>query len=151
YPGGLVLRRSAGPERSCRLGAGPARRSGGLGRRAAAQPGGRGEQPRRGALGVGVAAWAQRSALQAASASPPRNAADSSSDSSMRSSWLYLATRSERAGAPVFIWPHPVATARSAMVVSSVSPERCDITDAYEARPARAMVSSVSESVPIWL
>ena len=42
----------------------------------------------------------------------------------MRSSWLYFATRSERAGAPVLICPHPVATARSAIVVSSVSPER---------------------------
>ncbi len=39
---------------------------------------------------------------------------------------LYLATRSPRAGAPVFSWPHPVATARSAMKESSVSPERCD-------------------------
>ncbi len=28
----------------------------------------------------------------------------------MRSSWLYLATRSERDGAPVLIWPQPVAT-----------------------------------------
>ena len=34
----------------------------------------------------------------------------------MRSSWLYLATRSLRAGAPVLIWPQLVATARSAMV-----------------------------------
>ncbi len=42
----------------------------------------------------------------------------------MRSSWLYFATRSERAGAPVLICPQPVATARSAIVVSSVSPER---------------------------
>ena len=40
----------------------------------------------------------------------------------MRSSWLYLATRSLRAGAPVLIWPQLVATARSAMVASSVSP-----------------------------
>ena len=55
------------------------------------------------------------------SASPP-------SASSMRRSWLYFATRSERDGAPVLIWPQPVATARSAIVVSSVSPERCDIT-----------------------
>lgn len=37
---------------------------------------------------------------------------------------LYLATRSPRAGAPVFSWPQPVATARSAMKVSGVSPER---------------------------
>ena len=34
----------------------------------------------------------------------------------------------ERDGAPVLIWPQPVATARSAIVVSSVSPERCDMT-----------------------
>ena len=46
----------------------------------------------------------------------------------MRSSWLYLATRSVRAGAPLLIWPAFVATARSAMVVSSVSPERCEHT-----------------------
>src|SRR5436190_1776183 len=44
----------------------------------------------------------------------------------MRNSWLYLATRSDRAGAPVLIWPQLVATARSEMVVSSVSPDRCD-------------------------
>ena len=39
----------------------------------------------------------------------------------------YLATRSERAGAPVLIWPALVATAMSAIVVSSVSPERCEV------------------------
>ena len=50
------------------------------------------------------------------------------SRSSIRSSWLYFATRSERAGEPVLIWPAPSATARSAIVVSSVSPERCEIT-----------------------
>ena len=36
--------------------------------------------------------------------------------------------RSERASEPVLICPQLVATARSAMVESSVSPERCDIT-----------------------
>ena len=36
--------------------------------------------------------------------------------------------RSLRAGAPALICPQLVATARSAIVVSSVSPERCDIT-----------------------
>src|ERR1700738_475880 len=40
----------------------------------------------------------------------------------MASSRLYLATRSERAGAPVLIMPAPVATARSAMGGSSVFP-----------------------------
>ena len=45
----------------------------------------------------------------------------------MRSSWLYLAVRSERLAEPVLIWPAHVATARSAIVVSSVSPERWEI------------------------
>ena len=57
-------------------------------------------------------------------ASLPRYCATSSSSPSMRSSWLYLATRSVRLGAPVLIWPALVATTMSAMVVSSVSPER---------------------------
>src|SRR5262249_52935685 len=48
--------------------------------------------------------------------------------SSMRRSWLYLAVRSERASEPVLICPQLVATARSEIVESSVSPERCDIT-----------------------
>ena len=42
----------------------------------------------------------------------------------MRSSWLYLATRSLRQGAPVLIWPVFSPTARSARKTSSVSPER---------------------------
>ena len=50
------------------------------------------------------------------------------SSSSMRSSRLYFAARSERAGAPALMKRQPVATARSAIVVSSVSPERCAIT-----------------------
>ena len=58
----------------------------------------------------------------------PRKAAASPRSSSMRSSWLYLATRSLRAGAPVLIWPQFVATARSAMVVSSVSRSGWDMT-----------------------
>ena len=45
----------------------------------------------------------------------------------MRSSWLYLAMRSERDSEPVLIWPALVPTAMSAMVESSVSPERCEI------------------------
>ena len=42
----------------------------------------------------------------------------------MRRSWLYLAMRSVREAEPVLICPALVATARSAMKVSSVSPER---------------------------
>ena len=45
------------------------------------------------------------------------------SSSSMRSRRLYLATRSERQGAPAFICPVFMATARSLIVVSSVSPD----------------------------
>ena len=60
--------------------------------------------------------------------SQPGYSAFAPSCSSMRSSWLYFATRSERAGAPVLICPVPSATARSAIVESSVSPERCDMT-----------------------
>ena len=54
----------------------------------------------------------------------PKYVAASPSSSSMRSNWLYLATLSERLAEPVLIWPVLSATARSAMVVSSVSPER---------------------------
>ena len=69
----------------------------------------------------------------------------------MRSSRLYLATRSERDGAPVLIWPVPIATTRSAIVVSSVSPERCDTTADQPAPRASSIASIVSVSVPIWL
>jgi len=69
----------------------------------------------------------------------------------MRISWLYLHTRSVRDSEPVLICPAAVATARSAMKVSSVSPERCDTTTPYLAFFATVMASSVSVSVPIWL
>src|SRR5680860_1230803 len=69
----------------------------------------------------------------------------------MRSSWLYFATRSERAGAPVLIWPQLVATARSAIVVSSVSPERWLIMHRKPLRCAISTESRVSVSDPIWL
>src|SRR6056297_1514191 len=67
--------------------------------------------------------------LSGARAARPRYSASSPRACSMRSSWLYLATRSLRAGAPVLIWPQLVATARSAMVASSVSPDRWLITE----------------------
>jgi hypothetical protein len=46
----------------------------------------------------------------------------------MRRSWLYFSTRSEREAEPVLICPALVATARSAMNVSAVSPLRWEIT-----------------------
>lgn len=41
---------------------------------------------------------------------------------------LYLAMRSLRQAEPVLIWPPPMATAKSARKVSSVSPDRCETT-----------------------
>lgn len=38
--------------------------------------------------------------------------------------WLYLAVRSDLQGAPVFIYPVAKPTTRSAMKLSSVSPDR---------------------------
>src|SRR5699024_10813821 len=81
---------------------------------------------------------------------PAYTAAESSS-SSMRRSWLYLFTRSPRAGAPVLIWPAFTATDRSAIVVSSVSPLRWETIAVKPARWARLIASRVSLRVPIWL
>ena len=66
---------------------------------------------------------ARRAGTHSSRGRPPR----SPSWSSIRSSWLYFAVRSERAGAPVLIWPLFVATAMSAIVASSVSPDRCEM------------------------
>src|SRR5918996_4008301 len=82
---------------------------------------------------------------------PPAYRAISPSSCSIRRSRLYLAVRSPRDGAPALICPAPVATARSAMVVSSVSPDRCEITRPKPASAARVTTSRVSVSVPIWL
>src|SRR5271165_105217 len=68
--------------------------------------------------------WAHWPRANRGNAPRPAYTAPSLSRSSIRSSWLYLATRSERHGAPVLIWPQLSATARSAIVVSSVSPDR---------------------------
>src|SRR5712692_1347881 len=59
---------------------------------------------------------------------PPGKRARPASSSSILRSRLYFATRSPRDGAPVLICPRFRATERSAMKVSSVSPERCDRT-----------------------
>merc|ERR1719401_584064 len=75
----------------------------------------------------------------------------SPNSSSMRINWLYLARRSERQGAPVLIWPVHRPTARSAMVVSSVSPERCEhiMPQPFCLQSLTASIDSLS--VPIWL
>src|SRR5437763_661613 len=58
----------------------------------------------------------------------PAYRADAPSPASISSRRLYLATRSDLAVAPSLISPDPVATARSAITVSSVSPERWEMT-----------------------
>ena len=73
----------------------------------------------------------------------------SPSSSSIRNNWLYFAIRSERDADPVFICPQFKATAKSAMVLSSVSPERCDMTEVYPALCAMSTAAMVSVSVPI--
>jgi hypothetical protein len=62
----------------------------------------------------------------------PRYLAEVPNNSSIRRSWLYLAMRSDLEAEPVLISPVFSATARSAMVVSSVSPERWEITEVIE-------------------
>lgn len=52
------------------------------------------------------------------------NTAVEPSSASISSNRLYLAMRSLRQAEPVLIWPPPMATAKSAMKVSSVSPLR---------------------------
>ena len=75
----------------------------------------------------------------------------SPNSSSIRINWLYFASRSDRANEPVLICPQLVATARSAMVASSVSPERWLITFVKPARWAISTARIVSVSEPIWL
>ena len=68
---------------------------------------------------------------------------------SMFNSLLYFATLSVLQGAPVFIWPAFTATAKSAIVVSSVSPDLCEIIVLYPFSFALFIVSNVSVNVPI--
>ena len=81
----------------------------------------------------------------------PANTALSPNSSSILSSWLYLAVLSDLQGAPVLICPVPNPTTRSAMNVSSVSPDLwLTITPMpffYDNRHA----SIASERDPIWL
>ena len=74
--------------------------------------------------------------------SKPSNAAVGPSSSSIFIKRLYLAVRSPRVGAPVLICPVPIPTARSAIVVSSVSPERCDTIAVQPARRASRIAPS---------
>ena len=68
----------------------------------------------------------------------------------MRNNLLYLAILSDLAKEPVLICEDIVAEAKSAINVSSVSPDLCDMTDVYPFCVARSTVSRVSVKVPIW-
>src|SRR2546421_13039402 len=61
----------------------------------------------------------------------PGKTARAPSSSSIRNNWLYFAVRSPRQTLPVLICPAFNATARSAIVVPSVSPARRDRTEAW--------------------
>ena len=69
----------------------------------------------------------------------------------MRINWLYLATLSDLAKDPVFIWFELVPTAKSAINVSSLSPDLCEIIVLKPIVWANLITSNVSETVPIWL
>ena len=68
----------------------------------------------------------------------------------MRNILLYLATLSDLAKDPVFIWDDSVATAKSAINVSSVSPDLWEIIVLKLDFFAKVTTSKVSDKVPIW-
>gem|GEM_PF-2203514 len=72
-----------------------------------------------------------------------------SSHSSISISLLYFSVLSPRQGAHVFICPEFIHTARSAMKVSQLSQDLCDITEVISFLCAISIASMVSETVPI--
>ena len=70
---------------------------------------------------------------------------------SIHNNLLYFATLSDLQGAPVLIWPVPSPTQRSAIVLSSVSPDLCEIIDLYAAEVAHSIALIVSVKLPTWL
>lgn len=74
----------------------------------------------------------------------------SPSYSSILNNWLYFASLSLLAGAPVLICPQPRATTKSAMKVSSVYPERWEtiVPQLFYFPYNEASIASVNE--PIW-
>lgn len=69
----------------------------------------------------------------------------------IRGTWLYLATRSPRHGAPAFICPVARPTAKSAIKESSVSPLLWEMTTPQLASFACFATSMASVTVPTWL
>merc|ERR1719151_505676 len=80
----------------------------------------------------------------------PANLALVPNSSSIRSSWLYFARRSDLQGAPVLIWPVPSPTTRSAMKQSSVSPDLCETMVPQPCSLAMLCALMDSVTVPIW-
>src|SRR3989338_98492 len=72
------------------------------------------------------------------------------SSSSILNNWLYLAFLSERAGAPVFIWPALTPTTKPAIKLSSVSPLLWLTTAVHLLSKAILIAFNVSVIVPIW-
>ena len=75
--------------------------------------------------------------------------ARSPSHSSIRMRRLYFAIRSVREREPVLMNPALTATARSAMKVSYVSPERWEMIEIISCSFPSAIASRVSDTVPI--
>ena len=63
---------------------------------------------------------------------------------------MYLATLSDLDNEPVLIWDEFVATDKSEIKVSSVSPDRCEIIVLKSFFCAKLITSKVSLTVPIW-
>ena len=67
----------------------------------------------------------------------------------MRNNWLYLATLSDLAKEPVFIWFEFVPTAKSAIKVSSLSPDLWEIIVLNPIIWANLITSKVSETLDV--
>ena len=95
-----------------------------------------------------MAAHGVRNTYEFPNTERPAKTTSGPSSSSIRNNRLYFASRSDRATEPILICPAAVATARSAIVVSSVSPERAETTVRKPCSRARLNAPKVSVSVP---
>lgn len=100
---------------------------------------------------VGVICWGVLPSYCGLRKDLPAYLAPAPSSSSIRRIWLYLAKRSERHGAPVVICPVLRPTTKSAMNVSSVSPDLCDTMVPQPLLLASKWALIDSVTVPIWL
>ena len=68
----------------------------------------------------------------------------------MRSTSFHFAIRSERANEPTLSWPAPQPTARWAIDMSSVSPERAETIVPKPGRAPSSQAALASLTVPAW-